>query len=179
MPHRNHLGKETLRLEVMRENVSASGFRWRSPTWWADRTNWSLTVPLFALDARGRMTHLAPQFDEYLLPVDFIDGVPQRANAPILVPIEHQAYGALKLGLRDYLGKNGFPGAIIGLSGGIDSALVLAIAADALGPDRVRTVMMPSQFTRTFSWLDARAMATKLGVALRTRFRSSPRSTPS
>ncbi|HYS15258.1 MAG TPA: NAD+ synthase, partial [Burkholderiaceae bacterium] len=78
--------------------------------------------------------------------------------------IETQAYGALKLGVRDYLGKNGFPGAIIGLSGGIDSALVLAVAVDALGADKVRAVMMPSQFTADISWLDARAMATKLGV---------------
>jgi len=118
----------------------------------------------FALDAHGQMTHLAPQFDEYLLPVDFIDGVPQPSELADLGSIETQAYGALKLGVRDYLGKNGFPGAIIGLSGGIDSALVLAVAVDALGADKVRAVMMPSQFTADISWLDARAMATKLGV---------------
>jgi NAD+ synthase (glutamine-hydrolysing) len=67
-------------------------------------------------------------------------------------------------GVHDYLGKNGFPGAIIGLSGGIDSALVLAIAVDALGADRVRTVMMPSPYTADISWIDARDMAARLGV---------------
>ena len=66
--------------------------------------------------------------------------------------------------MRDYIGKNGFPGAIIGLSGGIDSALVLAIAVDALGAERVRAVMMPSPYTADISWLDARDMAARLGV---------------
>jgi NAD+ synthase (glutamine-hydrolysing) len=66
--------------------------------------------------------------------------------------------------VRDYIGKNGFPGAIIGLSGGVDSALVLAIAVDALGADRVRTVMMPSPYTASISWIDAREMAQRLGV---------------
>ena len=78
--------------------------------------------------------------------------------------IEAQAWGALVTGVRDYIGKNGFPGVIIGLSGGIDSALVLAIAVDALGADKVRTVMMPSPYTADISWLDARDMAARLGV---------------
>jgi NAD+ synthase (glutamine-hydrolysing) len=78
--------------------------------------------------------------------------------------IERQAWQALVLGVRDYVGKNGFPGAIIGLSGGIDSALVLAVAVDALGADKVRTVMMPSPYTAAISWIDAREMAERLGV---------------
>jgi NAD+ synthase (glutamine-hydrolysing) len=78
--------------------------------------------------------------------------------------IESQAWSALVVGVRDYLGKNGFPGALIGLSGGIDSALVLAVAVDALGADRVRAVMMPSPYTANISWLDARDMAGRLGV---------------
>jgi NAD+ synthase (glutamine-hydrolysing) len=77
---------------------------------------------------------------------------------------EAQAWSALVVGVRDYIGKNGFPGALIGLSGGIDSALVLAIAVDALGADKVRAVMMPSPYTADISWLDARDMATRLGV---------------
>jgi len=81
---------------------------------------------------------------------------------------EHSAeadlWHALVLGVRDYIGKNGFPGAILGLSGGIDSALVLAIAVDALGKDRVRTVMMPSPYTADISWIDARDMAARMGV---------------
>jgi len=66
--------------------------------------------------------------------------------------------------VRDYVGKNGFPGVILGLSGGIDSALVLALAVDALGAERVRTVMMPSPYTADISWIDAREMAEGLGV---------------
>jgi NAD+ synthase (glutamine-hydrolysing) len=66
--------------------------------------------------------------------------------------------------VRDYICKNGFPGALIGLSGGVDSALVLAVAVDALGADRVRAVMMPSPYTADISWLDARDMAARLGV---------------
>ncbi len=77
---------------------------------------------------------------------------------------EADIWDALVLGVRDYLGKNGFSGAILGLSGGIDSALVLAIAVDALGADKVRTVMMPSPYTADISWIDARDMATRMKV---------------
>ena len=77
---------------------------------------------------------------------------------------EADLWDALVLGIRDYLGKNGFPGAILGLSGGIDSALVLALAVDALGKDKVRAVMMPSPYTADISWIDAREMAQRMGV---------------
>ena len=77
---------------------------------------------------------------------------------------EADLWDALVLGVRDYLGKNGFPGALLGLSGGIDSALVLAIAVDALGKDNIRAVMMPSPYTADISWIDAREMATRMGV---------------
>ncbi|HEX7636817.1 MAG TPA: NAD+ synthase, partial [Burkholderiaceae bacterium] len=95
------------------------------------------------------------------------------AGAPVPAPgsgvaalpeLPAQAWAALVTGVRDYVGKNGFPSAIIGLSGGIDSALVLAVAVDALGPERVRTVMMPSRYTADISWIDARDMAGRLGV---------------
>src|SRR5690606_22348179 len=91
--------------------------------------------------------------------VDFV-----RQAIPESPPPEAQVYAALVLGVRDYIGKNGFPGAIVGLSGGVDSALVLAIAVDALGADKVRAVMMPSPYTAEISWLDARDMAERLGV---------------
>jgi NAD+ synthase (glutamine-hydrolysing) len=78
--------------------------------------------------------------------------------------LEADLWHALVLGVRDYIGKNGFPGALLGLSGGIDSALVLAIAVDALGASKVRTVMMPSPYTAEISWVDARDMAQRLGV---------------
>ncbi len=75
-------------------------------------------------------------------------------------------YAAMVVGLRDYVDKNGFPGVIIGLSGGIDSAITAAVAADALGPDRVRCVMMPSPYTSRESLEDAAAVARLLGVRL-------------
>ena len=74
------------------------------------------------------------------------------------------AYQACLLGIRDYVNKNGFPGVIVGLSGGIDSALVTAIATDALGPERVRTVMMPYRYTSSESLRDAEACANALGL---------------
>jgi NAD+ synthase (glutamine-hydrolysing) len=83
--------------------------------------------------------------------------------APERTP-EADLWDALVLGVHDYIGKNGFPSVLLGLSGGIDSALVLAIAVDALGRDRVRAVMMPSPYTADISWIDARDMANRLGV---------------
>ncbi len=118
----------------------------------------------FALDAKGQVTARAPAFEEALLMLELgADRAPRGAMAPV-PELEAQAWQALVTGVRDYLGKNGFPGAIIGLSGGVDSALVLAIAVDALGADKVRAVMMPSPYTADISWLDARDMAARLGV---------------
>lgn len=118
----------------------------------------------FALDARGEPTHQLPFFEEALDYIDIVGGVPQRGSRAEALSLEASVYRALCLGVRDYLGKNGFPGAILGLSGGVDSALTLAIACDALGADRVRAVMMPSQYTADISWLDSRDMVKRLGV---------------
>lgn len=74
-------------------------------------------------------------------------------------------YRALQLAVHDYIGKNGFPGVVVGLSGGIDSAVTLALAVDALGPEAVTAVMMPSRYTATMSLEDAAAEAEALGVA--------------
>jgi NAD+ synthase (glutamine-hydrolysing) len=118
----------------------------------------------FAVDAAGAVQARASSFDETVLEVDLAgDGAPRGAIAPV-PPIEEQAWRALVTGVRDYVGKNGFPGALIGLSGGVDSALVLAVAVDALGADRVRAVMMPSAYTAEISWLDSRDMVARLGV---------------
>ena len=114
----------------------------------------------FALDASGALSARAPMWAEHLLVVDG-EGRGEIAELP---EMEAQVWGALVTGVRDYLGKSGFPGAIIGLSGGIDSALVLAVAVDALGADKVRAVMMPSPYTADISWIDARDMAERLGV---------------
>jgi NAD+ synthase (glutamine-hydrolysing) len=118
----------------------------------------------FAADARGQVVVRGRCFESDLVWID-IDGEGGLHGTLVETPsLEEQAWRALVTGVRDYLGKNGFPGAIIGLSGGVDSALVLAIAVDALGADRVRTVMMPSPYTADISWIDARDMVARLGV---------------
>ena len=118
----------------------------------------------FALDAQGQVAARGASFADDLVLVDFdADGSLRGVVQPV-PSLEAQAWAALVVGVRDYIGKNGFPSVIIGLSGGIDSALVLAVAVDALGADRVRTVMMPSRYTADISWTDAREMAQRLGV---------------
>lgn len=158
------LGQLQRRLETLRANVT----RYRMPVVYANLVGGQDELVFdggsFVLDADGKVVVTAPYFEESLLFVDFIDGVPQRGKVLPDPSEEALAYSALVLGVRDYLGKNGFPGAIIGLSGGVDSALTLAIAVDALGADRVRTVMMPSQFTSSMSLDDAREMASALNV---------------
>ena len=118
----------------------------------------------FAVDAQGQVQARAASFepDRLMLSVS-ADGRVAGPLAPVPSP-EAQVWSALVMGVRDYVGKNGFPGALIGLSGGVDSALVLAVAVDALGADRVRAVMMPSPYTAEISWVDARDMAARLGV---------------
>jgi NAD+ synthase (glutamine-hydrolysing) len=121
----------------------------------------------FVLDRAGELVARAPQFAEDILLVDVAAGAVLKqvpAHVTALQPDHAEVYAALVLGVRDYLGKNGFPGALIGLSGGADSALVLAIAVDALGADKVRAVMMPSQYTAQISLDDAAEMARRLGV---------------
>ena len=118
----------------------------------------------FAVQADGALAARAPMFEEALAVIE-VDAAHRLSGtiAPAL-EMEAQVWQALVVGVRDYLGKNGFPGAILGLSGGIDSALVLAIAVDALGADKVRAVMMPSPYTADISWIDARDMAERLNV---------------
>lgn len=127
------------------------------------------------MSATGEVTQHASAFEEGLYPVVFsVDRVgtemtvtPQAGEfAPVLDDNE-SVYQALVLGVRDYVSKNGFPGAIIGLSGGIDSALTLAITVDAIGAENVEAVLMPSRFTLDMSVDDAREQAETQGVAYR------------
>ena len=119
----------------------------------------------FAMDDWGELTHQFPAWQEGLFYLSIENGAISPGAITPLPDEVAEVYEALKLGVRDYVGKNGFPGAILGLSGGIDSALTLAIAVDALGADRVHAVMMPSEFTVAISLEDAREMAKTLGVA--------------
>ena len=117
----------------------------------------------FALAGDGGLTYQSESFREALDIVDFEGGRVLGGVAPPLTE-EETIYRALMTGTADYVNKNRFPGVILGLSGGIDSALVMAICVDALGADRVQAVMMPSQYTAQMSLDDAREMAQILGV---------------
>jgi NAD+ synthase (glutamine-hydrolysing) len=121
----------------------------------------------FVLGADGEVLGRAHSFQEQAFDIglDRPSGQVQ-VTAPMAQAqsLESDLWHALVMGVHDYIGKNGFPGALLGLSGGIDSALVLAIAVDALGPDKVRAVMMPSPYTADISWLDEREMAQRMGV---------------
>ncbi|MDJ0813092.1 MAG: NAD+ synthase [Woeseiaceae bacterium] len=121
-----------------------------------------------AIDAAGDIRFRAPAFEEGLHAIDLRatnTGVEvERASTADHLSLEQSVYSALVTGTRDYVDKHGFSGVVMGLSGGIDSALVLAVACDALGPDRVRAVMMPFRYTSTMSQEDAARQAATLGV---------------
>ena len=122
----------------------------------------------FAMDADARLRYRAPAFDEALGVVTLEPGPKTVALAAADVEdlLEDHAsiYKALVTGTRDYVTKHGFPGVVLGLSGGIDSALVLAVACDALGAERVRAVMMPFRYTSVMSREDAAEQAATLGI---------------
>ncbi|HWN38798.1 MAG TPA: NAD+ synthase [Gammaproteobacteria bacterium] len=121
------------------------------------------------VDAGGQVQFRAPLFEEDLYVVE-VERAPDGRLAPCgavvaeVPPLAELVYRALVLGTRDYVEKNGFAGVVLGLSGGIDSALTLTIAVDALGRERVQAVMMPSRYTSQMSRDDAEAQAKRLGV---------------
>jgi len=118
----------------------------------------------FAMDWHGHLTAQGRHFEEALLMLELQDGLRPVGENTAVLSEEAGIYRALCLGVRDYIGKNRFPGVLLGLSGGIDSALTLAIAADALGADKVHAVMMPSSYTAQISLDDSREMVKILGV---------------
>jgi NAD+ synthase len=126
----------------------------------------------FVLDADCNLRIQAPDWREVVLPTVWRRGADDRWTVepgPMTPPTEglEAVYQAMVLGLRDYVGKNRFPGVVIGLSGGIDSALTAAVAVDALGRDKVHCVMMPSPYTSRESLEDAAEVARLLGAELR------------
>jgi NAD+ synthase (glutamine-hydrolysing) len=162
-----HVGKGDERELMMRRRALATGL----PLVYAHLVGGQDEIVFegrsFALQADGMLAGRAESFKENL----FVAQAERAQEAIKLIATtapergkEADLWDALVLGVRDYLGKNGFPGAILGLSGGVDSALVLAVAVDALGADKVRTVMMPSPYTAEISWIDAREMAERMKV---------------
>jgi len=165
-----HAGKSAEREQRMRERVADCGL----PLIYAHLVGGQDEVIFegrsFAIDSAGAVVARAEGFREATpdLQVAVVAGAAQltapTATLAELPSTEAELWDALVLGVRDYLGKNGFKGAILGLSGGIDSALVLAIAVDAIGADKIHAVMMPSPYTADISWIDSRDMVKRLGV---------------
>ena len=162
-----HIGKGYERESVMAQRVQATGL----PLVYAHLVGGQDEVVFeghsFALNGDASLAARASSFKEELFDLQLEQKASGRWLVGSVEPVrtaEADLWDALVLGVRDYIGKNGFPGVLLGLSGGIDSALVLAIAVDALGAGKVRTVMMPSPYTADISWLDAREMAKRMGV---------------
>lgn len=167
-----HLGKRREREEMLRRRIAVAGVPVLYLNTVAGQDELVFDGESFVMDAEGRVTQRAPAWRETLVPVELemgADGrivpVPATIEAPLAD--EESVYRALVLGVRQYVDHNGFDGVVIGLSGGLDSALTLVIAVDALGPERVEALMLPSRFTSTMSLEDAAAEASVLGVHYR------------
>ncbi len=159
-----HVKKQGTRYDVMRERVAETGMALVYANMVGGQDELVFDGASFALDARGNVVHQMPLFDEALGFVSVVGGEFQSGEVAPEQTVEAEIYKALCAGVRDYIGKNGFPGALIGLSGGVDSALTLAIACDALGVEKVRAIMMPTQYTADISLADSREMVRILGV---------------
>ncbi|NBT65398.1 MAG: NAD+ synthase [Betaproteobacteria bacterium] len=153
-----HINKQVQRIEVARKHLSELALPMGQDELVFDGCS-------FALNAQGSLVAQARAFEPDVLTLSLDRLHAAESAAPTVLPDEEeQVWNALVLGTRDYVLKNRFPGVLIGLSGGIDSAVTLAVAVDALGADRVRAVMMPSQYTADISWIDSRDMVARLGV---------------
>jgi len=167
-----HVNKRDERLAVMRQRIAESGLPLIYVNMLGGQDELVFDGDSFVLDTSGQICHQLPPFVENLRCVDVAR---QQDHAVFIQPgecspalnEEASVYQALVLGVRDYVEKNGFRGVVIGLSGGVDSALTLAIAVDAIGAERVEAVMMPSRYTAQMSIDDARAEAESLGVVCR------------
>jgi NAD+ synthase (glutamine-hydrolysing) len=159
-----HMNKQHLRYGVMRSNVVAQGLSLVYANLIGGQDELIFDGDSFVMNRQGEICRQLRHFEEDLQITEFEGADPQHCGSPTQLPVTAQVYKALVLGVRDYIGKNGFPSVLIGLSGGVDSALTLAVAVDALGADKVRAVMMPSPYTAEISWLDSREMVESLGV---------------
>jgi NAD+ synthase len=167
-----HRGKLTLRMNLMVARVVETGLPLAYLNMVGGQDDQLFDGASFVLNPGGRLAVQMPQFDESVTHVDFdrtAEGWRARGGVLERIPTGHEAdYRTMVESLRDYLGKSGFARVLLGLSGGVDSAIVAAIAADAVGPANVRCVMLPSEFTSAASLDDAAAVAGALGCRLDT-----------
>lgn len=159
-----HMKKQNTRLEVLKQRAVENSLPIVYVNMVGGQDELVFDGASFVLNAQGELMCELPAFESQLEIVGFEHAQPLHGNMTKNLPLEATVYHALKLGLADYVNKNGFPGVVIGLSGGVDSALTLAIAVDAIGADKVHAVMMPSEFTADISVNDAREMADIVGV---------------
>ncbi|MBC7414865.1 MAG: NAD+ synthase [Herminiimonas sp.] len=162
-----HMVKQHLRYDMMRANVCAQGMSLVYANLVGGQDELVFDGNSFVLDSQGQVCARLAHCAEDLQIVRFENGEPVVGAAGQVaaeLSVEAQVYQTLVLGVRDYVRKNGFPSVVIGLSGGVDSALTVAVAVDALGADQVRTVMMPSPYTAEISWIDSREMVRRVGV---------------
>jgi NAD+ synthase len=167
-----HRGKPSVRVNLMRWRVSDTGLPLIYLNMVGGQDDQVFDGASFVMNPDGSVPVQLPQFDEARLTVTFIKGPQgwraQEAEQAEMPRIVEADYRAMVLSVKDYLAKTGFRQVLLGLSGGIDSALVAAIAADALGPQNLRCVMLPSRFTSQSSLDDAKAVAGALGARLDT-----------
>ena len=159
-----HLDKQPSRYEAIRDRIGETGLAMVYANLVGGQDELVFDGASFAMDAQGKLTHQFAHFEELLGLVEIYDGKPVPGEIVPALTQEESIYRTLCLGVQDYIGKNHFPGVLLGLSGGIDSALTLAVAVDALGADKVHAVMMPSPYTAQISLDDAHEMAGILGV---------------
>ncbi len=163
-----HTGKGGEREELLRQRITESGMPIVYVNLVGGQDELVFDGESLVVDAAGQTILRAPAFTEGLYPIDFdARGHVVTSAGPVTIPLgeAENIYAALTLGVRDYIEKNGFSGVVLGLSGGIDSALTLTVAVDALGASRVQAVMMPSRYTSTMSLEDAASMAHALKVS--------------
>jgi NAD+ synthase len=167
-----HRGKPAVRTNLMVARVVETGLPLVYLNMIGGQDDQVFDGASFVLNPGGALMAQLPQFEPCITHIDFdetAEGWRARPGLRVLLPKALEAdYHAMVLSLRDYLGKTGFAKVLLGLSGGIDSAIVAAIAADAIGPQNVRCVMLPSQFTSAHSLEDAAAVARALGTRLDT-----------
>ena len=163
------LDKDDLRQRLVRARVTETGL----PLAYVNRVGGQDEIAFdgssFVLNGDGTLAVQMVDWDEALLVTDWARSSNggwrcETHSIAALDPYPQDIYHAMMVGLRDYVGHNGFPGVILGMSGGIDSALSAAVAVDALGPDRVWCVMMPSKYTSDESLSDAAEASRMLGV---------------
>ena len=161
-----HRGKHNERIEAVRESVAASGLPIIYTNLCGGQDELIFDGRSFALDSCGELTAQAPAYTEgiYTIKIKTSENNPIPVGDIVNEKDETKlVYDAIKLGIKDYIEKNNFHGCVIGLSGGIDSALTLALAVDALGPERVTAISMPSEYTADISISDAERQAKTMG----------------